>query len=100
VYVDLEIGQGHPKSNQVRNIDHKTFLPNYIEIRPVVFCESRSQEIYRASANANASASAAGGFIGKPIQPTNGLNIEGTGHAPLSDGYLARDCCMPKSVHI
>jgi hypothetical protein len=58
---DLEIGQGHPKSNQVITLDHKTFLPNYIKIRSVVFPESRSQEIYGAIA------STAGGF--KKINP-------------------------------
>jgi hypothetical protein len=65
--VTLKVGQSQPKSNQVISIDHKTILPNYIKIRPVVFPESRSQEIYGASANASASASAAGGF--KKVNP-------------------------------
>jgi hypothetical protein len=58
--VTLKIGLGHPKSNQVMTIDNKTFMPNYIKIRPIVFSELRSQEVYDASANANARA--AGGF--------------------------------------
>jgi hypothetical protein len=33
----LKVGQVDPKVNQVRSMGHKTFLPNYIEIRPVVF---------------------------------------------------------------
>jgi hypothetical protein len=68
-FSDLEVGLGHPKSNQVITIDHKIFLPNYIKIRSVVSPESCSQEIYgaRASANANANVSAAGGF--KKVNP-------------------------------
>ena len=31
--VTLKIGQGQPKVNQVRSMDHRKFLPNYIEIR-------------------------------------------------------------------
>jgi hypothetical protein len=53
----LKVGQGHPKVNQVRSMCHKIFLPNYIEIRPVVFSVSRSQAIY------------ADGF--KNVQPTH-----------------------------
>jgi hypothetical protein len=63
--VTLKVGQGHPKSDQVVIIDQKTFLPNYIKIHPVVFPQSRSQEIY--AANASASAATAGGF--KKVNP-------------------------------
>ena len=45
--VTLDIGQGQPKSNQVGSMDQGTFLPNYIKIRPVLFSEPHSQEIYK-----------------------------------------------------
>jgi hypothetical protein len=44
----LKVSQGQPNINQVRSMDHRTFLPNYIEIRLVVFSEPRSQEIHGA----------------------------------------------------
>jgi hypothetical protein len=51
-YNSLESKVSKPKYN----IDHGTFLPNYIKICPVVFLELRSQETYGANASANVSA--------------------------------------------
>jgi hypothetical protein len=44
--VTFKVGQGQPKAFQQRSMGQETILPNYIEIRPVVF-RNRVNEIKR-----------------------------------------------------